>query len=147
MALPLKKLKTLLFPFFCKVELGELLFLFPEFTRMAMDRPSRVDAGRNHGVEHLMVDDELDEVEWHGRIVEQRVDPDLIAVPIKAAECHALECAEAPVRRPTDRDDVEVRKIPLADPIPEFMEIVYTPFCNERVRRYPLLGKIEMRHL
>src|SRR5271155_2047727 len=102
LCLHLKKLQTLLLPFFGSGKFYELLFPNTKLARMAMDCSSSIHAGRNDCMKHLVIDNEFEKIKRNVWIIEKRIDSNLIAMSVVATECHALKCANSPMSRPAN---------------------------------------------
>src|SRR5258706_16378598 len=93
-----------LFPGDGALVMAKLLFAAAKLRRM-QERSARAPAGRNHVVEHLVVDDELEEVAWHPRPIEVRVNTDEPPDGAVASELDRGAGLLGPGRRAAPRDE------------------------------------------
>lgn len=107
--------------------------------------PLHIDFGGIDSVEHLVIDDKLDEIERHIGVVEKRVDPNLPPMLIVGAKRDGAELSVVRAIRPPDRHIGEGQG--LVDPIENLLEMIGRSDGREGLRRRVRLGKVEVSHL
>jgi hypothetical protein len=111
---------------------------------MAAAVAARIDLRLADGVEHLVIDDEFDEIKGNLGTVEKRMNADLMFVPVVSAEGHVPKLSRAKDVRPTDRRVVLGRKKALLELLVDLSQVVSLSCGIQRFSPDPMFLYVEM---